>query len=169
MKVLVTGAGGFLGHRVVERLAAHGYTDVRCLLRSKGKSALLDSTASRFPTTKARIRLRKLKFADGLCPRGRRSGPGFYLASAMKGGVADMFQSTVVGGRNLLDAIGHRKPMRIVLVSPFGVYGVAGMRRGAQVDESTPLEPNPAKRDVYSFTKLRQEQLFREAQERFGL
>ena len=41
MKVLVTGAGGFLGVRVVERLLAHGYDDIRCFLRDRGKAEKL--------------------------------------------------------------------------------------------------------------------------------
>jgi nucleoside-diphosphate-sugar epimerase len=56
----------------------------------------------------------------------------------------------------------------VVLVSSFGVYGVAGLRRGALVDESTPLEPHPERRDPYSFAKYRQEALFREYQQRCG-
>ena len=58
--------------------------------------------------------------------------------------------------------------MRIVLCSSFAVYGVAGLPRGAVVNEDTPLEPHPEKRDVYSQVKLRQERLFREYQEKHG-
>ena len=92
----------------------------------------------------------------------------FHLVAAMKGSPADMFQNSVLTARNLLEAIGDRKPIRIVLVSSFGVYGVAGLGRGAMVDESAPLEPNPGKRDLYSHTKLRQEQLFHEYEEKLG-
>ena len=57
---------------------------------------------------------------------------------------------------------------KVVLVSSFGVYGTAGIKRGALVDEDTPLEPNPERRDTYSQAKLRQEKLFRAYQERHG-
>jgi len=57
---------------------------------------------------------------------------------------------------------------KVVLVSSFGVYGTAGIKRGALVDEDTPLEPNPERRDTYSQAKLRQEMLFRAYQERHG-
>ncbi|HVY45025.1 MAG TPA: NAD(P)-dependent oxidoreductase, partial [Minicystis sp.] len=60
-------------------------------------------------------------------------------------------------------------PPRVVLVSSFGVYGVADLPRGAVVDEDTPLEPHPARRDVYSQAKLRQEKLFRDYERRHGL
>jgi nucleoside-diphosphate-sugar epimerase len=168
MKVLVTGAGGFLGHRVVERLAAHGYSDIRCFLRARGKSALLDAIAARNPNIRLEYMYGNLN-SKADCARAVDGAElVFHLAAAMKGSPADMFQNSVVTARNLLEAIGDRKPIRIVLVSSFGVYGVAGLSRGAMVDESAPLEPNPGKRDPYSHTKLRQEQLFHEYQDKLG-
>ena len=92
----------------------------------------------------------------------------FHLAAGKKGTAADLFLDSVVASRNLLDAVGDRKPMRIVLVSSFGVYGVAGLGRGAKVNEQTVLEPHPEWRDHYSYSKLRQEQLFWEYQQRNG-
>jgi nucleoside-diphosphate-sugar epimerase len=56
----------------------------------------------------------------------------------------------------------------VVLVSSFGVYGVASLERGAQVDESTPIELHPELRDTYSYSKLKQEQLFWEYQQKHG-
>jgi nucleoside-diphosphate-sugar epimerase len=168
MKVLVTGAGGFLGHRVVERLAAHGYTDIRCFLRARGKATRLDSVAARFPHTKLEYVYGNLNSKADCAGAVEGVELVFHLAAAMKGSPADMFLNSVVAARNLLEAIGSRKPMRIVLVSSFGVYGVAGLGRGAMVDESTPLEPHPERRDVYSHSKLRQEQLIRQYQEKLG-
>jgi peptidoglycan/xylan/chitin deacetylase (PgdA/CDA1 family)/nucleoside-diphosphate-sugar epimerase len=92
----------------------------------------------------------------------------FHLAAGKKGTAADLFLDSVVASRNLLDAVADRKPMRIVLVSSFSVYGVAGLGRGAKVNEQTVLEPHPEWRDHYSFSKLRQEQLFWEYQQRNG-
>jgi nucleoside-diphosphate-sugar epimerase len=46
-----------------------------------------------------------------------------------------------------------------VYCSSFSVYGVAMLPRGAVVDERTPMEPHPEKRDVYAHTKHRQEEL----------
>ena len=168
MKVLVTGAGGFLGHRVVERLAAHGHTDIRCFLRARGKSALLDAVAARYPNTRLEYVYGNLNSRSDCAAALEGVSLVFHLAAAMKGSAADMFLNSVVAARNLLEAIGTRKPMRVVLVSSFGVYGVAGMGRGALLDESAPLEPNPGKRDPYSHTKLRQELLFHEHQKKLG-
>jgi nucleoside-diphosphate-sugar epimerase len=168
VKILVTGAGGFLGVHVVERLAAHGYRDIRCFLRSPDKSARLDAIAARYPNAKLEYVFGNLT-SKADCARAVEGVElVFHLAAAKKGAAADMFVNSVVGARNLLDAIGTRKPMRIVLVSSFSVYGVAGLGRGAMVDESTPLEPSPGKRDAYSQTKLRQEQLLRDYAEKLG-
>jgi len=92
----------------------------------------------------------------------------FHLVAGKKGTAADLFLNSVVASRNLLDAVADRKPMRIVLVSSFSVYGVAGLARGARVNEETVLEPHPERRDHYSYSKLRQEQLFWEYQQRNG-
>ena len=43
MKILVTGATGFLGGALVERLLARGETDVRCLVRSGSDRARLEA------------------------------------------------------------------------------------------------------------------------------
>jgi nucleoside-diphosphate-sugar epimerase len=86
----------------------------------------------------------------------------YHLAASLRGAPADMFLNTVVASKHLLDAIGARKPMRVVLVSSFSVYGVAELGRGALVDEQTPLETHPERRDLYGHVKLRQEALFRE-------
>ncbi len=75
---------------------------------------------------------------------------------------------SVVASRNLLEAVKDVRPMRVVVVSSFGAMGVSGLGRGAMVDERTPMEMHPEWRDVYSYSKLRQEQLFWEYRERFG-
>jgi nucleoside-diphosphate-sugar epimerase len=80
---------------------------------------------------------------------------------------------SVVTARNLLEALSARTgpsiaKTRVVLVSSFGVYGVVPLGRGAHVDELTPLEQCPERRDPYSHSKLRQEQLVREYQQKLG-
>lgn len=171
MKILVTGAGGFLGKRIVERLLAHGQTDIRCMLRDTAKGAALKAIASEFPAAHvefAAVNLRNLReiqaAVDGV-------DLIIHAAAALKGSPAEMFLDSVVAGRNLLDAVSAmpegQRP-RIVLVSSFGVFGVPSMPRGALVDESSPMETDPARRDVYSYTKLRQEQMFWDYQKRLG-
>ncbi|MBV9669617.1 MAG: NAD(P)-dependent oxidoreductase, partial [Acidobacteriales bacterium] len=83
-----------------------------------------------------------------------------HAAAGVSGAPADMFLDSVVASRNLLDAIVANHVQRVVMISSFGVYGVSEQPRGSVVDEATPLERHPQDRDVYSHTKLRQEELF---------
>jgi nucleoside-diphosphate-sugar epimerase len=66
--------------------------------------------------------------------------------------------------RNLLDAlfeVGRTK--RFVSVSSFAVYSNFAMKRGAVLDESSPLEDAPMNRhDAYAFGKLKQEEIVRD-------
>jgi nucleoside-diphosphate-sugar epimerase len=169
MKILVTGAGGFLGKAIVERLLAHGETDLRCMLRDTSKARGLEEIASRYPEAKLDFVTVNLR---NLAEIGRAvSGCEIVIhaAAALKGSPAEMFMDSVVASRNLLEAVVNEvRPIRVVLVSSFGTMGVAEMRRGAMVDESAPLERHPEQRDVYSHSKLRQEQLFWEYREKYG-
>ncbi|MGC9158932.1 MAG: NAD-dependent epimerase/dehydratase family protein [Terracidiphilus sp.] len=173
MKVLVTGAGGFLGARVVERLLVHGYTDIRCFLRDRGKTDKLSALAGSYPEARLELCFGNLR-SQADCARAVADAALIvHLAAGLRGAPAELFADSVVASRNLLEALRarHTPPIertRVVLVSSFGVYGVAALGRGARIDENTPLEEHPELRDVYSHSKLRQEQLFREYQRRDG-
>ena len=168
MKVLVTGAAGFLGRALIERLLVHGYTDIRCNVRRQADISKLDALFSRHLHSRLEYCVGNLRHRDEAARAVENVQLIFHLAAGKKGTAADLFLDSVVSSRNLLDAVADRKPLRIVLVSSFGVYGVASLRRGTQVNEQTVLEPHPEWRDHYSFAKLRQEQLFWEYQRRNG-
>ena len=173
MKILVTGAGGFLGVHVVERLLAHGYTDIRCLLRDPEKAVRLTKLSESYPEAELEFCYGNLR-SKADCARAMTDvSLVFHLAAGLKGSAAEMFADSAVASRNLLETLETReaslvRQTRFVLVSSFGVYGVAALRRGARVDEQTPLETHPELRDIYSHSKLRQEQLFWEHQQKDG-
>jgi nucleoside-diphosphate-sugar epimerase len=172
MKILVTGAGGFLGKWIVERLLAHGETDVRCMLRDTSKGAALEAIAANYPAAKVELFAANLKNPAEIAAAISDCELVIHAAAALKGSPAEMFLDSVVASRNLLDAmaaLGERaKSIRIVLISSFGAMGVSDLGRGTSVDEGTPMETRPGQRDVYSYTKLRQEQMFWEYRERNG-
>jgi len=171
MKVLVTGAGGFLGTHVIERLLAHGYTDIRCLLRDSSKAPRLIAMAQAYPEAQVEMCYGNLRSKAACAQAVDGASMVIHLAAGLKGAAADLFFDSVVASRTLLEALEARQDIsptstRVVLISSFGVYGVAPLKRGARVDESTPLEACPELRDIYSFSKLRQEQLFWEFQKK---
>jgi nucleoside-diphosphate-sugar epimerase len=169
MKILVTGAGGFLGQHIVGRLLAHGQTDIRCLIRDPSKRARLISLKDQYPTANLDVVCGNLRYPGVLKSAVEGVGLVIHAAAAMKGSAAEIFMDSVVASRNLLDAIVKRHPMRVILISSFGALGVAELGRGALIDEQAPLEPHPEWRDVYSYAKLSQESLFWRYREKYGL
>src|SRR5580658_10884184 len=168
MRTLVTGAAGFLGAALIERLLAHGYKDIRCNVRRRADIPKLDALLKQYPDIRLDYCVGDLRYREDAIRAVDGVQLVFHLVAGKKGTAADLFLNSVVASRNLLDAIADRKPMRIVLVSSFGVYGVAGLGRGAQVNEETVLEPHPEWRDHYSYSKLLQEQRFWQYQKRSG-
>ncbi|HZO11768.1 MAG TPA: NAD(P)-dependent oxidoreductase [Polyangiaceae bacterium] len=137
MSIVVTGANGFVGRAVVDRLPG-----ARRLVRGS-----LDSP---------REAAMAIEGAHTI----------IHLAARLRGAPADVFRDTVVASNNLIEAaLAMRAPPRIVLTSSLAVYGVASLRRNTIIDETTPIESAPRRRDLYAQAKLRQEKLFRDRYE----
>ncbi len=166
MKALVTGSNGFLGAALVERMLIHGYENPRCLLRAGSDRSRLDAVAARHPDKPFEVTIGSLASEASCAALLDGIDIVFHVAAQMSGSAPDMFLGTVVASNNLLKALDPKT--KVVLVSSFGVYGVADLPRGAIIDETTPLEPHPERRDTYSHTKRRQEMLFTEYSEKHG-
>jgi 2-alkyl-3-oxoalkanoate reductase len=154
MKVLVTGASGFLGRYVVRELADRGH-DVTALVRS--------ATSARESFTQLRVQflegdLRSLD--DPLALRLGRQDAIVHLAAATSGTTRVRFESTVLATERLLEALARVSwSGRLVHVSTLAVYGFNQLAARARVDENTPLEPELGRRDDYAWTKTWQERV----------
>ncbi len=166
MKVLVTGANGFLGRALVGRLLARGVRDIRCFIRLDEYRSRFDGLQEAWPDARFDFFTGNLLSRDAIAAALEDVDIVYHLAASLKGSPADMFLNTVVASNNLLKAIVEKGPVKTVLVSSMGVYGTADLPSGQVIDENTPLEPHPGQRDVYSHAKWRQETLFREYRER---
>ncbi len=170
-RILVTGAAGFIGSRVVECLVRSGYTNIRCLVRPTSKrdrlSAIQDSggKACRLEIVEGNL----LSPED--CLRASSDVAVIYHLAAGRGekSIPDAFLNTVVATKNLLQAaIRNGSLKRFVSVSSFSVYSNQGNPKKGLLDESCPVEKRPALRgDAYSFAKVKQDELVEEYGSRF--
>jgi len=165
-RILVTGAGGFIGKRVVTGLLGYGFTKIRCLVRPTANLSQIwaafgvQPDDSRLEIAEGNLLSREDCFgvAKGAqivyhlaAGRGEKSFPSAYLNS-------------VVTTRNLLDACLESGSLkRFVNVSSFAVYTNRDKRCGRMLDETCPIEQQPALRgSPYCFAKVKQEEMIME-------
>jgi nucleoside-diphosphate-sugar epimerase len=169
--ILVTGATGFIGSRVVEQLLDRGFRHVRCLARRRGP--LPAAIASAVRRTGARVDVLEGNLLSREDCRAAAAGATviYHLAAARgEKSIPDAFMNSVVTTRNLLDAALFAGTLRrFVNVSSFTVYAGTGPRARV-LDESARLEDRPELRgDAYSFAKIKQEELVADYARRFSL
>lgn len=160
---LVTGATGFLGRAVVAGLLKNGIS-VRCLVRDSARNREAFSSSSSLVAQSARSEVVRgnLFSPTQLIQAMEGIRIVYHLAAEMRGLPATIFAGTVVGSKNLLQAILRARPERVVLVSSLNVYGLANSDPRDIVTEDFALDQHPEKRDVYTHAKIWQEQLFHE-------
>jgi UDP-glucose 4-epimerase len=161
VKVLVTGANGFLGRHVVAALRARGH-QVRALVRPAARLEALGWPAE------VQVVRADLRTARDLEPAFYGVDVLVHLAAAMSGGDEAQFAGTVVGTERLLAAMAATTCRRVVLASSFSVYDWSAIRN--TLDERSPVEPPPElyERDGYSIAKSWQERVTRRLARRHG-
>jgi nucleoside-diphosphate-sugar epimerase len=157
MKLLVTGASGFLGRYVVDEALRRGHA-----VRAMARSAVSAGKAGWDKDPRVEIAVADLRSRRGLVEVVAGVDAVLHLAAAKAGDVYGQYGGTVVATENLLWAMDQAAVRRIVHVSSFSVYDWMRMRSGLLVDESAPLEKDAFERDAYAHTKLVQERLVRE-------
>lgn len=161
MKVLVTGASGFLGCEVVRAAAAAGH-EVLALVRPAAQILDLE-----WPASVKVIRGDLRQHGDWATELSHIESVA-HLAAAPSGDLPTQFSGTVVATENLLAHLPMRSPLRFVHVSSFSVYDYESVGFRGTVTEATPIDPAPERRDAYTVTKIVQERLVREACEAAG-
>jgi nucleoside-diphosphate-sugar epimerase len=153
VRALVTGAGGFLGARVVSALLERGHA-VRALLRPAAAEAPAQ-WRGRAEIVRADLRAPSAleKLFDGVDVL-------VHLAACMGGTPEAQFAGTVVGTENLLQGMCRaQSARRIVLASSLSVYDWTAAN--GRLSEESPLEARPYERDGYAVAKLWQERVVR--------
>ncbi len=169
--ILVTGATGFIGSRLVETLVDLGFSKLRCFVRHSSPAARIDALCS-LRLRGARVDLMSgnlLSPAD--CDAAAAGAAVIFHLAAVRGekSVPEAFRNSVVTTRNLLEAAVRQGNLkRFVNVSSFSVYSNKSRRK--LVDESCPVETHPELRgDAYTFAKTKQDELVADYASRFGI
>ena len=149
MRVLVTGATGFLGSHIAEQLARQGH-DVRVLVRRTSDRSFLRHI-------EAEEALGDVTQPDTLPAAVEDVDAVVHAAGLTKARSAAEFEAVNAGGTaNLLAALGPAHPLRrFVLISSLGAHGPSHDGR------PRPLEAPPAPVTAYGRSKLRAEELVR--------
>jgi NAD dependent epimerase/dehydratase len=156
-RVLVTGAGGFIGSHLAERLASAG-AEVRAFVRytSRGDHGWLEDLA---PGAARAIEVFRGDLANPEAVQGAMSGceAVFHLGALIPIPYSyrhprEFVTANVEGTLNVLEAARREEPARIVHTSTSEVYGTA---QRVPIDEEHPLRPQ----SPYAASKVGADQL----------
>ena len=156
MRVLITGANGFLGRHVVDAFVRRGHW-VRALVRPATKLDEIDWD------TGVDVFRADLRHARDVAKAFEGVEALVHLAAVVQGDYEGQFAGTVVTTERLLNAMAQTETKRIVLASSFSVYDWSEIT--GSLREESPLEADIYTRDAYAASKLWQERLVRRAAE----
>ena len=156
MRALVTGGSGFLGRHLVAELRRRG-DDVVALARPGSAAGdALEAEGVEVAREDLRRPSRLAELVGG-------ADVVYHLAAGTAGGWRATFDTNVTATENLTAALREAGfAGRLVHVSSYSVYALNLLPPGSVVDESAPVEPEPWRRDDYSWTKTLQEAVVRE-------
>ncbi len=150
-KVLVTGATGFLGSRLVRRLIAEGYS-VRAFARRQSGLRTLKELG---------VEIVSGDLGDAASVAGAVNGVDIvvHAGAGTSGTAEDSETATIQGTCNVLAACKAGAVSKLVYISTCNVYEIAGLAENQLVTEDAQLERYPVRRGHYSAAKLNAEAL----------
>jgi len=158
--LLVTGAGGFVGLKVVETLLAYGFTNIRCLIRSSRNLEKLQSLAN---NSKVHLKIVNGNLLSREDCKSAVEGVSviYHLAAGIDKTYPGCFLNSVVATRNLLDAaLKAHSLKRFVNTSSIAVYSNRSIKRGGLLDESCEVDQELLERfEPYTYGKAKQDEI----------
>lgn len=170
--ILVTGANGFIGSRVVDALLHYGFNNLRCFVRSTHHCDKLNKIISLYSNVNIEIVCGNLlSLAD--CMNATKGVSVVYHLAAGRGekSYASAVMNSVVTTRNLLDSLkDHREFKRFVNVGSITVYSKEKLKMDGLLDETCNIEKIPAKRgEAYCYAKIKQDEIVIDYNKKFSI
>lgn len=153
MKVLVTGANGFVGRNVVASFLRDGH-EVRALVRPR---TALEGLPWADAVEVARADLRVARDLADACAG---VDAVVHIAARMGGSESQQFETTVAGTERLLEALRGSGAARVVLASSFAVYDWSAVE-GRLTEDSPVVQEGLVRRGPYTVAKVWQERVAR--------
>jgi nucleoside-diphosphate-sugar epimerase len=171
--ILVTGAAGFIGPKVVEGLLARGFGNLRCLVRPSSACGKLEAIRGRCGESVQIAVIKGNLLSREDCAKAVKGVAVVFHLAAGRGEklVADAYMNSVVTTKNLLESCHEAGGLRrFVNVSSFSVYSNRHNPRGRLLDESCLVEEHPELRgDAYTFAKVKQDKMVSELAGKLGI
>ena len=172
--VLVTGAAGFIGARVVATLLEKGCRNVRCFVRQSSDAEKLRAMITQKSSSSTiDVLVGNLLSREDCLTAAKDVAVIYHLAAGtgMKS-FSESFLNSVVTTRNILDAaLQNGRLRRFVSLSSFSVYSNRNQQSaGGLLDESCPVEDHPEQRaEAYCYAKVKQDELVLEYGKKRGV
>lgn len=160
--ILITGATGFIGPRIVKNLIDRGFINLRCIVRPSSNLSNLNEINNNYPTARIDIISGDLLSQDDCDKITKGVKVIYHLAAAMRD---TSFESSYLNNvgvtQNILNGVArHQDLRRFVNVSSLRVYSNSKLRRGELLDETCDIENDLANRgDAYCMAKVMQDEL----------
>src|SRR5438445_4589884 len=170
--ILITGATGFIGSRLVESLLDRGFRNLRCFARPSSEVARVEAIAGRRGGARVEVIKGNLLSREDCVTATKDVAVIFHLAAGRgEKSFPEAFMNSVITTRNLLEASLRETCLRrFVNISSFAVYSNTQKPRWRLLDESCPVETRPELRgEAYCFAKVKQDELVTEYGRRFGI
>jgi nucleoside-diphosphate-sugar epimerase len=171
-RILVTGATGFIGQRLVFQLLQYGFRNVRCFVRPSAVPERLETLREFGDGAHVEFVYGNLLSREDCAAACKGVGVIFHLAAGRgEKSYADAVMNSVVTTRNLIEAGAQSGCLaRFVNISSFSVYSNRRKTNGKLLDESCPVEERPHTRgEAYCFAKVKQDEIVKEYGERLGI
>lgn len=169
--ILVTGANGFIGSRVVHTLLLYGFKNIRCLTRPTSDTRILEATIEESVRSNVEIVKGNLLSRNDCLIAVKGTAIIYHLAAGVEKTFPGCFLNSVVTTRNLLDAASEIQVLkRFVNVSTIAAYSNEKIPRGGLIDETCEVETKLVERyDPYAYGKAKQDEIVIEYGQMKGL